>query len=345
MKVLFISLSTYDIVGGIQAYNKKFLKALDCNKIDKKIISLHDKGNIDNNVIGCNSNIFKFILNLLVHSRFADVNVWAHINFSPVFVALRNIFKGKSILITHGVEVWYDDLPYMKKKSLNLYDKILTVSNYTKNKLVSVQGVPENKVGILANSIDISDQSGFKSPYNDKKFNLLTILRIDASDKLKSILNILDALVLLDDSNINFTIIGKGNKTDFIQHEICNRGLQEQVKMLGFVEDLKPYLEHCDLFTLISDKEGFGIVYLEAMEYRKPCLSAKNCGSSDVVVDGYNGYSIALDDIDYLATKIKELKSDDAKCQLFGDNGQQLLFDKFTFETYVETQINQLKDF
>ena len=37
--------------------------------------------------------------------------------------------------------------------------------------------------------------------------------------------------------------------------------------MLGFVSNTNPYLQHCDMFTLTSPIEGFGIVYLEAMQY------------------------------------------------------------------------------
>jgi len=338
MKILFISLSTYDIVGGIQAYNKKFIKALGCNQIENKIISLHDKSHDRTDVVGCDSNIFKFIFYVLKYCRHSDINVWAHINFSSVFILLRKLMKGKHVLITHGVEVWYDDISVLKKKSLQLYDKILTVSNFTKNKLISVQSIDESKIDILANSIDISNVQGSQSPFNPQKFNLLTILRIDASDKLKSIINVLDAMVLLDDEEISFTVIGRGNQLDFIKDRIQETGLENRVNMLGYVRDLNPYLEHCDLFTLISDKEGFGIVYLEAMEYRKPCLSAKYCGSSDVVVDNFNGYSIAVDDITTLAEKLKELKGDSAKREVLGNNGYQLLFDKFTFESFVETQ-------
>ena len=343
MKALFISLSTYDIVGGIQAYNKKFLRSLDFNNIESKVISLHDCQTKNENIICCKSNIFKFIFYVLIYSRYGDINIWSHINLSPIFICLRVFFRGKNLLITHGVEVWYDDLTKLKKKSLNLYDKILTVSNYTKEKLVSVQGVIETNVGILANSINVSNQYGSQSPLNTKNFNILSVLRVDASDKLKSILNVLDALVLLDDSEIFFTVIGKGDQMDFIKAEIAIRGLEDQVNMLGYVEDLRPYLEHCDLFSLISDREGFGIVYLEAMEYRKPCLSARNCGSSDVVIDGYNGYSIEIDNIKYLADRIIDLKKDEVKRNFLGNNGQELLFSKFTFESFIKKQNYHIK--
>ena len=347
MRVAFFSLLTFDIVGGLQTYNKKFLKALESNSIDYIVISFHDKQKCqNNNTICCNSNIFKFIYYIYKYRDFADISVWGHINLSP-FLFLNKLFsKSKNILLTHGVEVWPTDLSLLKKLALKKgYDRVFTVSNFTKNSLITTHKVPKEKIGILQNSIILSHyRKDRKNPYNSQKFNILTILRLDESIKLKSVTNVLDAMLKIEDKDIHFTIIGKGNKEEYIKDEIKRRGLSNQVDMLGFVEDLSSYLEHCDIFSLISDREGFGIVYLEAMAYEKPCISAKNCGSSDVVIDGYNGYSVELDDINDLVDKISDLKLNKKRREEFGKSGYKLLVERFTFEKFIENQKELLKN-
>ncbi len=338
MKIIFLSLSTYSIVGGIQTYNKKFIKALELNDIDYIVISLHDKKCNSQNIICCNSNIFLFIFYLFKYKSYADITIWGHVNLAPL-VSLNKIFStSKNVLITHGIEVWYPNLNLLKKYSLKLFNKIFTVSNYTKEKMITIQNVSKDKIDILPNSLVMLNEEGTQNPFNPKKFHILTVLRIDESDKLKSITNILDAMEKIGLDDIHFTIIGRGNKEEYIQNEINKRDLNKQVDMLGYVENLVPYLEHCDVFSLISDREGFGIVYLEAMAYKKPCLSAKNCGSSDVVVDDYNGYSILLDDIKDLTNKILDLKLDKIKRKQFGTNGYNLLIENFTYEQYIKKQ-------
>lgn len=336
MRVLFVSLLTYEKVGGIETFNKYFIKSLKMNNIKTTVISFHDKVNIDNS-IACDSNLWFFVKTLLQEVKKNDIVIWGHINLLPIFMLFKYINDTQNILIVHGVEVWYK-LSIFKEFMLNKMDYILSVSNFTKHKLIDVCQVKENKVKIFPNCIELKNNHTKLNPYNNKKFNILTMLRVDESYKLQSIINILDAMKILQDDSIFFTIIGKGNKIDYIQDEVNNRSLQNQVILKGFVEDTAPYLEYCDIFTLISDREGFGIVYLEAMQYNKSCLSANGCGSSDVVVDGYNGFSFDMNDIENLAKKINLLKKDNSLRNKLGLNGRKLLEEKFTFNIYKKNQ-------
>jgi glycosyltransferase involved in cell wall biosynthesis len=331
-----VSLLTYDKVGGIETFNKYFIEALMINNFEVKVISLHDKNSFGN-VVACKSNLWVLLKELLRERKQTDVVIWGHINFLPVFYMLKLITSSKHILITHGVEVWYK-LPIIKEYFLNKMDCIWAVSNFTKDKLMKVCNVEAEKIKVFPNCIKLKKKHESENPYFNDKFNILTILRLDESYKLQSIINILDAMKEINDENINFTIIGKGNRIEYIQKEIQRRGLSGQVYLKGFVDDTTPYLEYCDIFTLISDGEGFGIVYLEAMQFGKPCLSAKNCGSSDVVVDGYNGYSFEINDIKSLKEKIILLMNNPSLRKKLGTNGRNLLNEKFTFDHYVNNQ-------
>jgi phosphatidylinositol alpha-1,6-mannosyltransferase len=336
MNVLFVSLLTYDNVGGIETFNKYFIKGLKENDIQTKVISYHDMNSFDN-VIGCKSNIFLFVKELLRETFRADVIIWGHINLLPIFLLLKYAFRRQHLLIVHGVEVWYQ-LPLLKRKILSKIDRILSVSQFTRNKLLELNELSPSNVIVFPNCIELNVQVNTISPYNKDKFNILTILRLDNSDKLKSIINILDAMKLLSDNDIHFTIVGKGNRYDYIQDEIKKRGLEAYVSLLGFVETTSSYLEHCNLFSLISDREGFGIVYLEAMEYSKPCFSASGCGSEDVVLDGHNGYSFKMDDVNAISTRISQLKGERGLAVRLGRNGNDVLSSKYTFERFKKNQ-------
>jgi len=341
MKVLFVSLMTYSKVGGIETFNKYFIEALKENKIETKVLSLHDNFN-DDYIKSYSSNKLLFIKDILLEINRYDIVVWSHVNLLPIFLLSKYFTKAKHILITHGIEVW-QKLDFIKNSAIKKIDKILTVSNYTKNKIVELFDIENQKIDIFPNCIKLKNKSSKLNPYK-QGFNILTILRLDESYKLQSILNILDAIKMLNDEEIYFTIIGKGNRQDYIKEEIIKRNLENKVDLKGFIKDTATYLEYCDIFTLISDREGFGIVYLEAMEYCKPCFSAKNCGSSDVVIDEHNGYSFKVNDIDTLVEKIKLLKNNKDLKDKLGQNGNKLLLEKFTFERYKENQKNMLEE-
>jgi glycosyltransferase involved in cell wall biosynthesis len=64
-------------------------------------------------------------------------------------------------------------------------------------------------------------------------------------------------------------------------------GLAEAVDFCGYLDDqaLQARLRECALFALPSQREGFGLVFLEAMAQAPPCLAARAGGAPEVVTD------------------------------------------------------------
>jgi glycosyltransferase involved in cell wall biosynthesis len=62
-----------------------------------------------------------------------------------------------------------------------------------------------------------------------------------------------------------------------------------------------------------------------------------------VIIDGYNGYSILLDDIENLVNKIQIIKQNEMKKEELGTNGYKLLIENFTYEKFIKKQKNLLE--
>ena len=182
------------------------------------------------------------------------------------------------------------------------------------------------------------------SPYNIDQINILSILRLDKSGKLNAVFDMLSVLPILKKKyhNIHYTIIGEGNFKTQIIKIIKKKKLENYVSILGYVKDTMPYLEHCDIFTLTSPLEGFGIVYLEAMLFKKPCISSKNCGSEDVVINEKTGYSIDIDDHKKLVKILKKIIDNKSLRSKLGKNGYDHLVKNFTFTKFKENQFKNL---
>ena len=335
MKILFISLSTYDQIGGIETFNQQFIEAMELNKFQYTVISFKDKFK-KKNIYGCNSNVITFLYLLFLYRKKNDFIIWSHINLLKLFSLVNFLLKNKNILIIHGIDAW-NKKNFLIKKSLSKINCVLSVSRYTKEAFAKLWGFDKTKIKILNNSIKLKNTFHNKNPYKKNSFNILTIMRLD-NRKVQSVIDILDAMVKIDDPSVNFTIIGSGKERKLIEEEISTRKLYANVFIKGYVENTAPYLEHCDLFSLISDTEGFGIVYLEAMEYAKPCLAAKNCGSDEVIVDEFSGYQIEVNNILDLSDKIVKLKNDKNLRNKLGKNGKIILHKKFTFDSFIKRQ-------
>ena len=85
---------------------------------------------------------------------------------------------------------------------------------------------------------------------------------------------------------------------------------------------------------LPSGQEGFGIVFLEAMRYSKPCIGGNTGGTPEVIEDGRTGILVPFGDEPALATALERLLGDPELRLEMGRAGRQRLAERFVFERY-----------
>ena len=347
MNILCLSLSSYDNIGGIQTYNKFFYEALDENKINYTVISLHDRKSSKKNIYVCQSSYLKFLYLILKFYKEKNIIIWQHISLTVVLPILKLFnMKSRNIITLYGTEVWGKKLSFFKKMGLLQNDSFWCISNFTANEIFSKFNIDKDKINLLPCCIKIPKKiPKEKNPYK-KKLNILTILRLDKSGKLDAIFDILKAMKHLckEFQDLHFTILGDGNYKKEIYKIIKKSSLQDKVSLVGYKKNTKPFLQHCDIFTLTSSLEGFGIVYLEAMLYKKICIASKNCGSADVVLNNKTGYSISSNNIKQLVNVIRKILKNDKYSKKLGLNGYNHLIENFTFKKFKENQIRLLKN-
>ena len=120
MKILFISLSILDQIGGIQNYNQKFIKAMKINKFEYNVVSFNDKHK-EKNFYGCNSNIITFFIQLFLLRKNSDLIIWSHMNLLRIFPFVNFFLKGKHILMIYGIEISYFNNWLIKKSLKYIY--------------------------------------------------------------------------------------------------------------------------------------------------------------------------------------------------------------------------------
>jgi glycosyltransferase involved in cell wall biosynthesis len=184
------------------------------------------------------------------------------------------------------------------KQTLREADKIIAISNATKNYVLSL-GVKPSKVKVIHNGVDL------------QRFKLLPI---NIKTKMRKKLGIaLDAKVvltvrrlvykngidtLIDSANfaikknpkIVFLAVGKGPDMDSVRQQIKQLHLEDNFKLAGFVpdEELQLYYNTADLFVLPSKSgEGLPLVALEAMACGLPVIATNVGGISEILVKGY----------------------------------------------------------
>ncbi|CAA0079814.1 N-acetylgalactosamine-N,N '-diacetylbacillosaminyl-diphospho-undecaprenol 4-alpha-N-acetylgalactosaminyltransferase [BD1-7 clade bacterium] len=105
-------------------------------------------------------------------------------------------------------------------------------------------------------------------------------------------------------------IYGEGEMRGRLEQVISELGLQDYVRMPGFLGNISEGYATANLFVLSSDWEGFGNVIVEAMAHGVPVVST-NCksGPSEILNNGEYGVLVPVNDEKLLAEAIvKELK-------------------------------------
>jgi glycosyltransferase involved in cell wall biosynthesis len=96
-------------------------------------------------------------------------------------------------------------------------------------------------------------------------------------------------------------------------------------------EVIKYMSSKCDVFSLPSWQEGFGIVYIEAMNNGIPVIGIKGQGIEDVIEDRKNGFLVEPKDVDDLADTIDYILSHKAAAKKIGKNGENTVLSEFTW--------------
>jgi len=199
---------------------------------------------------------------------------------------------------------WVDQVIYREKylSSCKRADSIIAISLQTKNDLIELAGVDENKIKVIhqgCNPIFIKKSSLGQLSEIRKKYNLPKdfILTVGAIEERKNQLLIVDALKE-GKIDLPLVIVGRpvGNWQEVIEHRISKIGLAGKVVILNDVPtiDLPALYQLSSLFVYPSMYEGFGIPLLESLASGVPAISSKgSCleeagGSGSLYIDPLN---------------------------------------------------------
>lgn len=335
-KVLFLYLKGFSFTGGIEKFNRSFLKALHELSVDGMIdgnsFSSYDPITDEKyfprlRFKGFSGNRIFFVIFSIIQSLRYKVVIIGHINLAVIGYVLKKIKPSiRVIVISHGLEVWREQ-SRVKRRILQEADSILSVSNFTKQQLLRYNpGLDATKIKIFPNTID----TYFKLPTDfskpayllqrygiaaDKKI-LLTVTRMVYSEKYKGYDAVIEVLGRLRKKRSDFIylICGKAEAEEkrHIENMVTNYELTDCVQLTGYVEDkeLNDHYLLSDVFVMPSKKEGFGIVFIEAMACGCRVIAGSKDGSSDALMNGALGTLIDPDNIDELQLAVENTLSD-----------------------------------
>lgn len=132
-------------------------------------------------------------------------------------------------------------------------------------------------------------------------------------------------------------IAGEGFLEDALRQQIQECGVQEEVVLLGYREDVPQLLHAFDVFLLVSLWEGFPIVALEAMAAGVPIIATEVPGTRELVEPIYGTRLAPVRNPVALAALLEDWKENAAQWQELASHGSEMVRSHYTVETMVET--------
>lgn len=357
--ILSLQTTTFSAFGGIPTYNRLVCRVLNEFGSSHVLIATDNNSDIEKQDAELpNLKLEAFAQNRLALTRRVvrlglarevDLVLIGHVNYAPLGWFLKKLQpRLRYGVMLYGIEAWQQLSP-LRRRALQHADFMISISDYTRQKAIQANRLIAERVHLLPNALEAPRVEAI--PASDrspaiKGTRLLSVCRLDQNEQYKGVDKVIEVLqhVAAKVPDVQYLVVGSG--TDLERHrQLAHKlGVADRVHFLGFLSDdaLRARYQECDVFVMPSAGEGFGFVFLEAMQYGKPIVAANSGGAPEVVLDGVTGHLVEYGNKKQLAAALIDLCLDSEKRQTLGQSGYQRLQENFTFPRFKQRLIEIL---
>ena len=206
------------------------------------------------------------------------------------------------------------------KKQYKKYDKILTICDTMRDEFVEILGMDKTKVELVYNPINLEIIRKKAEDVNPKYGNYLKedyFLQVSRLTQQKQPEHLVDIYYKLRQRGIKEKLyfIGNGEKVKLIRQKIKEYNLEDDIILLGQIENPYPFFKNAKLFLHTAKYEGLPTVLLESLVFGTPVV-AYDCPTGPKDILGKNseyGELIPLNDKDTFVKRVYELIDNNEK--------------------------------
>lgn len=219
---------------------------------------------------------------------------------------------------------------------------VLVISDWIGTFLQEVEGIPAEKIvrihyGLEADSISAQADAQYVRLQLDIPDNVPLIGTIGRLTEQKGQEYLLQAIGQLNTEfpGLRVVLIGEGELLSQFQTLIQELGIAENIIFTGYRKDALKLLSGFDFFVFPSVWEGFGLVLLEAMAFKKAVVASRVSAIPESVQDEETGLLVPPKEVDTLAVALRRLLKHPEIAEKMGQAGYQRLNEEFSVHKMV----------
>ncbi|OIP03836.1 MAG: 4-alpha-glucanotransferase [Bacteroidetes bacterium CG2_30_32_10] len=211
----------------------------------------------------------------------------------------------------------------IEKKGMEAADKVITVSNLTRQIVIDRYGIETNKVVTVYNAVEPIEYDDILK--NEQKFvkeKIVTFLGRVTFQKGPDYFVEAAYKVLQKDSNVRFVMAGQGDMLYRMIKRVAQLKIATKFHFTGFLkgDDVDKMFAMSDVYVMPSVSEPFGISPLEAIRSNVPVIISKQSGVAEVL---RHALKVDFWDIDAIADAIYGLLHYNALSRMFVRFGKE----------------------
>ena len=234
------------------------------------------------------------------------------------FSKILNKYSRKEIIKIHQEHTYNVSTTYIKcLNNLENIDYIMPVS-------MPIYNEYKNNVNTRLKYIPLS-LNYYPDTNELSKLNTNNLIAIGRLEKEKGFYDLMTIISKLKTKDVYLNLFGDGSEKEHLIEYSKELGIQNKVKFWGFKNQkfISKYLKESSLYMMTSFEESFGLVIIEAMSYKVPCISFDSAKGAISVINKDNGFIVKNRDIDKYSTTVDKYLSMSLKDkELLGKNAR-----------------------
>jgi glycosyltransferase involved in cell wall biosynthesis len=266
------------------------------------------------------------------------------INLRTPYAALHATVAALLIPRLRVVTVEHSSLPsrsraarLLKRMSSRRLAAHIAVSERTARTIAADAGLPSGRMIVVPNGVPEPAggtlELGLPRP---------VVGAVGRLDRLKGFDILIDALAQLP--QVTAVIAGDGPAREALLQRARERDVADRFEILGWRQEIGPFLRELDVFVLPSRLEGLPLAMLEAMATRTPVVATDVGGVREAVTSGETGLVVPPDDATALADAVRQLVEDEHLRERFGAQAREAWLQRFTEQRMQESYVDILTD-
>lgn len=259
----------------------------------------------------------------------------------PLVATIHATEAGRNSGIHDDVQRYINDTEWLLTYEAT---EVIVNSNYMKNEIQRLFGLPFDKINVIPNGINLSNFTGIERDYDFRRQyamdNEKIILYVGRLVYEKGVQHLIAAMpkILSNYHDAKLIIAGRGGMMDELRAEASNLGLNDKIYFTGYLnsKQVQKMYKCADVAVFPSTYEPFGIVALEAMLAGVPTVVSDVGGLDEIVTHGVDGMKSYAGNANSIADSVTALLYDHQLATNVSKKAKQKVKDQFNWEKIAQ---------